>query len=113
MVRLKALLLIAILCSALYVGSQVAPAVYSYYQFQNDLEQAVITESYSTRSEGEIQDSIVARGHDYGIPIRPDQIKVRRDGTELSISAEYTVHFDIPIHPFDLTFTTAKKNRRI
>jgi hypothetical protein len=113
MVRLKALLMIMIFGSAVYVGSKVAPAYYTHYQFQNDLEQAVMTESYSTRSEAEIQESVAARGRDYGIPLKLDQIQVRRDRSALSISVEYSVHFDIPIYPFDLRFTSMKKNRQI
>jgi hypothetical protein len=91
----------------------VGPAYYTYYQFQSDLEQAALTESYSSRSEADIQESVAARGRDYGIPLKLDQIRVRRSGNELSISAEYTVHFDFPIYPFDLTFTPATKNRRL
>ena len=113
MIRLKALLTILIACGCIYVGSKVAPAYYTYYRFQSDLEQAGMAESYSTRSEAEIQESVAARGRDYGIPLKLDQIRVRRTGDELSISAEYTIHFDLPIYPFDLRFAPATKNRRL
>ncbi len=113
MIRLRALLTILIVGGAIYVGSKVVPAYYTYYQFQSDLEQVAMTESYSTRSEADIQESIAARGRDYGIPLKLEQIRVRRDGNELSISAEYTVHLDFPIYPFDLKFTPMTKNRRL
>ena len=113
MIRLRALLTILIVGSGIYVGSKVAPAYYTFYQFQSDLEQAAMVESYSTRPEAAIQESVAARGRDYGIPLRLDQIRVRRNGDELSISAEYTVHLDFPIYPFDLTFTPATKKRRL
>jgi len=113
MVRLKALLTILIVGGAVYVGSRVAPVYYTYYQFQSDLEQAAMVESYTTRSEADIQQSIATRGRDYGIPLRLEQIRVRRAGTELSISAEYTIHLDLPIHPIDLRFTPSTKNRRM
>ena len=113
MFRLKPLLIIMIVGSAVYVGSKVAPVYYTYYQFQSDLEQAAMVESYTTRSEADIQQSIATRGRDYGIPLRLEQIRVRRAGTELSISAEYTIHLDLPIHPIDLRFTPSTKNRRM
>jgi hypothetical protein len=113
MIRLKALLTILIVGGGIYVGSKVGPAYYTYYQFQSDLEQAAVTESYSSRSEAQIQESVMARGRDYGIPLRLEQIRVRRDGNELSISAEYTIHFDLPIYPFDLKFAPMTKNRRL
>jgi hypothetical protein len=113
MIRLRALLTILIVCVCIYVGSKVAPAYYTYYRFQSDLEQAGMAESYSTRSEAAIQESVAARGRDYGIPLKLDQIRVRRTGDELSISAEYTIHLDFPIYPFDLKFAPATKNRRL
>lgn len=113
MIRLRALLTIAFVGSLVYVGSQVAPVYYTYYQFQSDLEQFALNESYSFRSEADIQESVAARGRDYGIPLKLDQIRVKRVGNELSISTEYTVHFEIPIYPFDLKFTPMTKNRRL
>jgi len=112
MIRMRALLTIVIVGSAVYVGSRVAPAYYTYYQFQSDLEQVAMVASYTTKSEADIQESVAARGRDYGIPLKLDQIQVRRTASDLSISAEYTVHFDIPIHPFDLSFNPTTKNQR-
>jgi hypothetical protein len=113
MIRLRALLTILIVGGGIYVGSKVAPAYYTYYQFQSDLEQAAMAEAYSTRSEAAIQESIAARGRDYGIPLSLEQIRVRRAGDELSISTEYTIHLDLPIYPFDMTFAPMTKKRRL
>jgi hypothetical protein len=112
MSRLRALLMILIVGGGIYVGSKVAAAYYAFYQFHSDLEQVALVASYSTKSEAEIQESVIARGRDYDIPLRPEQIQVRRAGNELAISAEYTVHLDIPIYPFDLRFTPATKTTR-
>jgi hypothetical protein len=113
MIRLRALLTILIVGGGIYAGSKVAPAYYTFYQFQSDLEQAAMAESYTNRPETAIQESIAARGRDYGIPLSLDQIRVRRTGDELSISTEYTVHLDFPIHPIDLKFAPATKKRRL
>ncbi len=113
MIRLKSLLIILIVGGGIYVGSKVAPVYYTYYQFQSDLEQAAMTESYTTRSEADIQQSVATRGRDYGIPLRLEQIRVRRAGNELSISTEYTIHLDFPVYPFDLKFAPSTKNRRL
>ena len=112
MSRLRALLTILIVGSAIYVGSKVAPAYYTNYQFQSDLEQVAMVAAYTTKSEADIQESVAARGRDYGIPLKVDQIRVRRSGNDLSISAEYTIHFDIPIYPFDLNFNPKTKNHQ-
>lgn len=113
MIRLKALLTILVVGSGIFVGSKVVPEYYAYYRFQNDLENVTMAAAYSSKSETEIQDSIVARGRDYGIPLTLEQIRVRRIGSEISISVEYTVHLDIPIYPFDLKFAPMAKYRRL
>ena len=113
MIRLRVLLTILIVCGGIYVGSKLAPPYYTYYQFQSDLEQAALVEAYSTRSEAAIQESIAARGRDYGLPLSLDQIRVRRAGEEISISTEYTIHVDIPVYPFDLKFAPMTKKRRL
>jgi hypothetical protein len=109
MIRLRALLTILIVGGSIYVGSQVAPAYYSYYRFQSDLEELAMIASYSTKSEADIKESVVTRGQDYGIPLRLEQVRVRRAGNDVSISTSYTVHFDIPVYPFDLKFAPATK----
>ncbi len=113
MIRLRALLTILIVGGGIYVGSMVLPAWYAYYRFQSDLEELAVVASYSTKSEADIQESVAARGRDYGIPLRPEQIRVSRAGNDLTISTEYTVHFDIPVYPFDLKFAPISKNRRL
>jgi hypothetical protein len=111
--RLKALIWLLVLVSAMYVAFQVVPVWYANYQFQSDLEQIAVTESYSTRTEGEIQQIIASRAQGYGIPLRPEQIRVQRIGSQLAISAEYTVHIDLPVYPFEVRFHPSTKNRRI
>ena len=112
MARLKALLTILIVGSGIYVGSKVAPVIYNYYQFQSDLEQVAMLASYTTKSETEVQESVLARARDYDIPLRKEQVWVKRSGEELSIAARYTIHLDIPVYPFDLNFTPATKAMR-
>jgi hypothetical protein len=111
--RLKALIWLLVLVSAMYVVFKVAPVWYANYQFQSDIDQIVVTESYSTRTEGELQQIVASRAKSYGIPLRPEQIRVQRIGTQLTISADYTVEIEIPGYPFEMTFHPNSKNRRI
>lgn len=111
--RLKALIWLLVLASAMYVIFQMAPVWYANYQFQSDIEQLAVTESYSNRTEGEIQQIVAARAQSYGIPLRAEQIKVQRIGTQLAISAEYTVLIKVPVYPFEMKFHPSSKNRRL
>ena len=111
--RLKALVWILAAVCAVYIGFQLVPVWYANYQFQNDIEQVALVESYASRSEAEIQESVAARARTYGIPINAEQVRVQRDGSQLMIWTEYTVHIDLPVYPFDVKFRPSTKNRRI
>jgi hypothetical protein len=111
--RLKALISILIVAAVFYVALQVLPPWYANYQFQSDIEQIAINESYTSRTEGEVQEIVAARARNYGIPLRADRIRVERNGSQLIISTEYTVQIDIPVYPFEMTFHPASKNRRL
>lgn len=111
--RLKALAWILVMLAVGYVGLQVIPAWYANYQLQNDIEQIAIAESYTARPASEVQQIIAARASAYGIPLRPEQIRVQKGGGQLAISIEYTVHIDIPVYPFEVTFHPGTKNKRL
>jgi len=113
MTRLKALIGLLILGAGIYVMLQVVPVWYANYQFQSDIDQIAVTESYTGRSDGELQQIVAARAHSYGIPLRAEQIRVQRSGGQLSISAEYSVQIDVPVYPFEMRFRPSTKNRRI
>ena len=113
MARLKGLITIVVILAAAYTGYKVVPVFFNNYQFQNELENQARVDSYSSRSAKEISDSVMMKAQQCNITLSPEQIRVERSGPELAISAEYTVHIDLPVHPFDMTFTPSTKNRRI
>lgn len=108
--RLKALIVIFAIVAGVYVGNKVIPVYYNNYAFQNELDTVALNESYSQRTETQLRDVVARIAGEYNIPVTADQIVVRRNGRDLSISTEYTIHIDVPIHPFDLSFAPASKN---
>ncbi len=113
MKSLKALFGLFVVVAAFYLSWKVIPPYFSNYQFQDEIENQARYYSYNVRSDQEIKETLVKKAHEYDIPLTTDQIKVQRVGSELTISADYTVHVDIPMYPFDLHFTPETKNRRI
>jgi hypothetical protein len=109
---LKALLAVAILGSLVYVAYRVAPVYMSSYQFQDAVEEEARLDSYSQKTEQEIRDSVFKKAQSLDIPLTADQIKVQKSSSAVSIAAAYTVHIDIPVHPFDLSFTPNSQNHR-
>ena len=113
MKTLKALFGLLVVVAIFYLGYKVLPPYFANYQFADVIQNETDMNSYSQKSEQEIREGIVKKARDLDIPLTSDQVKVQRSGAELAISADYTVHIDIPVYPFDLHFTPASKNKRI
>ena len=114
---LKLLIALGVIAVGVYLGFQLVPPFFANYQLQDAIQNEAVLESYSNKSEDEIRDTIFKKAQDLSIPIQEEQIVVRRVGTggsgSLSISANYTVHLDLPYYPLDLEFRPASKNAPI
>ncbi len=113
MKTIKALFGLFIVVAIVYVGVKALPPYFANYQFEDVIENETKMNSYNQKSEQEIREGIVKKARELDIPLTSDQVTVQRMGSELAISADYTVHIDIPIYPFDLHFTPSSKNKRI
>ncbi len=113
MKTIKALFGLFVMVAIFYMGYKVMPPYFANYQFADAIQNETDMNSYSQKSEQEIRDNVIKKARDLDITLTSDQVKVQRNGAELAISADYTVHIDIPMYPFDLHFTPASKNKRI
>ncbi len=113
MKTIKALFGLFVVVAICYLAYKVLPPYFANYQFADVIQNETDMNSYSQKSEQEIKDSVVKKARDLDIPLTSEQVKVQRNGSELAISADYIVHIDIPMYPFDLHFTPASKNKRI
>jgi hypothetical protein len=113
MKRLKALCGILVVVAGAYVAWMLVPPFVNNYQFQDDVQNEALINSYSNKSEQDIRATLAKKAADYGIPLKAEQIHVQRSGPELSIWADYSVHVDLPGFPLDLNFHPATKNKRI
>ena len=111
--RLKALFGVFLVIAAFYVGWKVVPPCFNNYQFEDAVQSEALLNSYSTKSENDIRNTLAAKAREYDIPLTAEQINVQRNGNELAIWAEYTIHLDLPLYPLDLKFHPATKNKRI
>jgi Domain of unknown function (DUF4845) len=109
---LKALLAVAIFGSLVYGAYLIVPVYLSSYQFQDAIEEEARLDSYSQKTEQEIKDSVFKKAQSLDLPLTAEQIKVQKLSNAVSISAAYTVHIEIPVHPFDLSFTPNSQNKR-
>ena len=64
-----------------------AMAMWQYYQFKDAAQQVVL---FGQRADfEEIQANIVARATELDVPIRPDDVKISRDGTRTIAEGSY------------------------
>jgi hypothetical protein len=113
MKQLKSLFGLVVVVVAIYLLWKVMPAYYTNFEYQDYVESQARIESYGTHTEPEIAEIYAKKAADLDIPLTASQIHVQHLGNDLTISAEYDVHIDVPIHPFDLHFKAETKNKRI
>jgi len=112
MKTLKLIIVFAVIGSAIYLAFLVVPAYWNYYQFQDAVAEEARINTYTNKSEADIRDSMWKKAKQLELPLASeDDIKVQRAGNNVAISTQYTVHIDIPIHPFDLNFQPSTENK--
>jgi hypothetical protein len=112
MKTLKALIVFGVIGAAFYVAYLVTPVYWNFHQFQDAIAEEARMNSYTPKSESDMRETVWKKAQQYEIPLsKPEEIQVQRNGTTVLISTEYTVHIDVPIHPFDLKFAPTTQNK--
>ena len=108
--KLNAIIGILILGVAVYLVYKLFPPYFNNFRFEDDVKNMAMAESYTNHSETEIRDRVIRTGNEYDIPLTPQNIRVTRNFGSVTISVDYTVNIDIPVHPFDLHFHSTSAN---
>ena len=111
MKSVKALIGIGLLVAAIYVGWNMIPPYFNNYKLEDIVADEARINSYSTKSEDAMRETVFQKAKDLDIPLTREQIAVSRNGQSIAIDVNYTVHLDFPIHPVDLQFHTSSKNK--
>ena len=99
---------------AVYLCIQVIPPYFNNYQFQDSIDEVARFSGVDPRAtEDDIRLKVYKSAQDYSIPLTAEQINVRRNGSEVAIWADYSVHLNIPVRPMDLDFHPATKAKPI
>jgi hypothetical protein len=106
---------LAVIVAGIYLGAALIPVYYANYEFQDVIKTEATLETYTTKPEADIQQTIWKKAQDLDIPLNKDQIKVQRHGNtgtgSLTIQAPYVVHVDLPGYPMDLHFDPSTENK--
>jgi hypothetical protein len=110
MQRLKALIGVFIVVAFFYLAWKIMPPYIEEYQFQQELQSIARNNEYSPLDENGIRDQVKRKINDIGVPVNPDSVAIIKSGFDVTIGANYTVHIDAVLYPFDLSFHPATKN---
>ena len=108
---MRSFLGLLMIASAIYLGSQLGPA----YVNNVRLEEAINDTAHAlgrTLPEAEARERVVAEARALEIELSPEQVMVEKINSEGFVSAYYTVHVALPVHPLELHFQPASRNRR-
>lgn len=96
---------------------EIVPPFFANYQLQDAIQSEAVLQAYSNQSEDQIRETIFRKAQDLEIPMKEEQIQVQRIGGAgsgtLAISADYSVHLDLPGYPLDLEFHPSSKSKPI
>jgi hypothetical protein len=120
MKTLKLLVGVFAIVAAIYLCWALIPPYFANYQFEDAIESEARLGTYSTRTDNDIKEAVFKKAQDLELPLTLDQIQVQRgvngSGQGIGgvvITADYTVHVDIPGYPVDLHFKPGSKNKSI
>jgi hypothetical protein len=109
---LKAVMGVAVVVVVFLLIVKLFPVYLASYQFQDQINSISRLAAYSptVKSDDDIRHLVDEQVRDIGIPLKPEEIHVFRQGSTVIIWADYSVHVDFPTHPMDLKFHPAAKN---
>ena len=97
---IKLLIAAAVVNAVVRTGS----AALDYYQFKDAAQQIVLFGADVTLDQ--VRDQILRKAKDFDVPLAPDALNVRRDGTLTVADATYTKQVEVfPRYIYPLTFS--------
>ena len=110
MQRLKSIIGILVVVAFFYLAWKILPPYMAEYQFQQEIQSIARNNEYSPVDENGIRDQVKRKIVEIGVPVNPETVVIQKSGFDVTIGANYTVHIDAIMFPFDMTFHPATKN---
>lgn len=108
--RLKALIGVFVVVAFFYLAWKILPPYIEEYQFQQEIQSIARNNEFTPLDENGIRDQVKRQITEIGVPVSPESVVIQKNGTDVTIGTNYTVHIDAVLYPFDLTFHPATKN---
>ena len=109
---LNAIIATLVVAAVIYAGIKIVPAYIHNYELQDFLRDLAVQATVQRTSAEQIQNAVVAKAQDLGLPVTRDNVKVTA-GNKVTIDLDYTVPIDLRVATLPLHFTPSAVNRNI
>ncbi len=110
----KAIFSVVVLGIIIFLMVKLVPPFVNNYQLQDQIQTIAQYTSYQQAKTAEdIRKDVIEKAKDCGVTLVPDQIRVEKRRTTVSIDVKYTVHVELPVKPVDLEFNPTGGNKII
>ena len=86
-----------------YFGLKVAQVYWNFYQYEDTMKQHI--RFAETLTDQQLYDRVVAKADSLGLPEDAKEVSVEREGRHITISADYVVMVELPLHNRTFHFT--------
>ena len=101
---LGCLLTALLLAAAGYFGLKVAQVYWNFYQYEDTMKQHI--RFAETLTDEQLRERVIAKADSLGLPEDAKEVSVEREVTRhITISAEYVVMVELPLHNRTFHFT--------
>lgn len=95
---------IVLLAIVAFLALKLAPVYFNHYEFKGDLQQAVSRAGARMNTEDAIYQELIKIAETNKIPLKKENIQIRRLAGQLVIEIEYTVPIDLLFMKYDKNF---------
>ncbi|MFI5126591.1 MAG: DUF4845 domain-containing protein [Candidatus Acidiferrales bacterium] len=108
--RIKTLLVLIILGSAIFCAVKIVPPYFDNYQLQDSIRQEAAFASATRKQDDDIRADVEKKVKQLGIPAESKDIQVSDDAGNVKISVDYTVPVDLAVYQLQLHFHPQANN---
>jgi hypothetical protein len=101
-VRVAAAILIVIALAV--IGALLAPVYLNNYRLRGFVEELTHSAEARTQSDDAVRAAVLEKAESLGLPVRDENVLIRRSGDSLRIEVRYVVRVDFPLYTVDLHF---------
>jgi hypothetical protein len=114
---MKAIVGVVVMVVIGIVCLKLIPPYFSNYEFEDYIKTEALQQTYGTRTEEDIRESVIKHAREYDIQLTSKQVRVSRSGTNgagtLSIEADYSIPVNLPGYSTSLEFHPSSSNKGI